>query len=282
MENVKTISTNLDELKTVFEDMNFKFVRLLDNTRKVLVNWNNAKPEPTWDKIFKLLNSKSSPIGNYILEFKIQQAKPATEYIFQKGNGLSANGGPQIIYKEVEKNSAVLTFEQAIAYEREIADLKSQLRQAELERDDWQRKYEEIPEEEEETEEEEQKPLGDQKPAWLSSIENIVPGIMSGWEKHLELKEKALNLEQQKLQQYGMPVIKRQAPQQQSTVPPEVIEKINEFIADENQLSTAEYDKIIASANGATSIEQILKTWSQVLPDSYAKLLDYLNLGEEQ
>lgn len=189
------------QIKSMAANQGYKFAALenLNGERLVSFNAYNKPVMKQLDTITLRLKAEAIPDGLYYVLFahSIAKMKNPDRYAIQKGKvtqeaiTMAESRTPQTLILQ-DKTPEVLTWKEALAMKEEIANLRAENArlQAEL-----TQALEELDEEPEEISE--GSPRG-----WdgiTTMLKDSAPGILSLFEKHLELRERRLNLDEMKL-----------------------------------------------------------------------------------
>lgn len=270
---------SLQELKTVFDDGFFNFIRVVDHNNETVVPRNQtvSKKTETWNRIFKVFSNKATAPGLYFFNFQTSPRQEAKQFQFVHGNvPIHTIQEQQIQTPRID----VRSYEQALADRTEIERLRFQVQTLEKERDEWKQKFVDLENEIEEYEETAQTPtqpipLSEPANPWTKIIESIAPGILAAWGEHNELKKKQIELEFIKAKQPAPNFQQQpQQPQQQEQdIPEDLSNAIDEYILNLEQTDPEFVNALRGLLPGCQTKLQWLQKFSAAFPEEYGKMI---------
>jgi DNA gyrase/topoisomerase IV subunit A len=174
------------DIEKIAKDFQYKYIELQSSDGRKLAHYNNT-PARLGAKI-KDINSLISkqPDGLYYLNYKISPKGDIFQFAYNKGNiNLSENSTPIIISPPVQNINNLEKFQTLQEWKRqeqEISELKNKIALMEMEKN-----YNGVEEEQEEP-----------KNAILGFAENILPTFMPILDKYLSLREREVQVNEQK------------------------------------------------------------------------------------
>jgi hypothetical protein len=176
------------DIEKIARDFQYKYIELQSNDGRKLAHYNNT-PARLGAKI-KDINSLLSkqPDGLYYLNYKISPKGDIFQFAYNKGNiNMSENSTPIIISPPVQNINNLEKFQTLQEWKRqeqEISELKNKIALMEMEKN-----FNGVEEEQEEP-----------KNAILGFAENILPTFMPILDKYLSLREREVQVNEQKVQ----------------------------------------------------------------------------------
>lgn len=174
------------DIEKIARDFQYKYIELQSSDGRKLAHYNNT-PARLGAKI-KDINSLLSkqPDGLYYLNYKISPKGDIFQFAYNKGNiNMSENSTPIIINSPVPNQNNLEKFQTLQEWKRqeqEISELKNKIALMEMEKN-----YNGVEEEQEEP-----------KNPILGFAENILPTFMPILDKYLSLREREVQVNEQK------------------------------------------------------------------------------------
>lgn len=273
--------SDLKELKKTIDGMSYSYCDLIDVEGKKLVIRNHKKPDfnSNLEKIIKKVNSPAIKKGSYLIRFYVASQQEPDVYVYHKGGVKTiSEDKPMPIVQAQEKPSKdsaerVLTWTQALSYQKEISELTFKVQLLERERDDWKVKYNELLNDRDEENDENvisEAPLS-AADSIKSIIENVMVTGMPVLDRLLSHREKKLDFEMMK---FG--ITPKQRPQQQQQQNPNneklILSRIDEYMTKLGEINPEVYDEIEEATENITDV----RSWLIFVRDNYQEIFPEL------
>lgn len=194
---------NIAELKKIAKEQGYKRAALegADSTRHLSFNAMTVKVDKQLDNIFTRLKSDVLPEGvyNVLMAHSIAKSNTPDRFVITKGKVSpevvqAAAAQPQIIIKEVEKATSVLTWEKALEMQNTISKLTAENETLKFQNNELQKQIEEL---EAEADESEGGGLSEGAQGLASILKEQAPVLTALAERYFDLEEKKINLRAQ-------------------------------------------------------------------------------------
>lgn len=212
----------IEELDDIFrEEDTYPYVALFSDTNKMMVhypaNTSVTKGKAGWERVRKRLLSKGLPDGFYIVKGKASPLKNVSPdvFYFKKGNVKEKELPPIQLAEPSKKSVDVLTYDAAIAANKDIANLTAEVSRLKMEIADRDKSIQVLEDDISEYEDDiaelsEKGGISDSK----QYLEDLVTTAIPIADRYFDLQEKKLALRAQELNG-GQRVLTPQQPQPQ-------------------------------------------------------------------
>lgn len=255
----------IEDLKGIQARQTYKYVCLTDQSNKVIIPFNTNKI-PISDRLNEIetrLQSQGLKDGYYMVKFKNSTSKTVStdDYMIYKGESLECAPDPQPI--QIEKQSfspEVLTYDQALKLNVEVASLKMEVAQLKKENASLKAEIEELESTAGVLSEESPEPgLMENATSFLNNAMGFIAPLL---DKHFELKEKRLGLQAVALEARLNSMNKNSFAQSEQASKGTNVTKLDQTTIEDYIRSFQEnpefYEKLAAIYNNATSQENFL------------------------
>lgn len=280
----------LAECKKFLQEQGYKHVSLQTSDGRDVVKYNTSKmkPEERIEQMETRLSSPTLPDGYYIFlgKYNMQRDSVPDKFYIAKGDVKELDKQPEVVTDPAKPEKNALTYDQAIKMNKKIAELTAQLGTTQSERDEYRGKYYELLAEVEEIanetpDEEEEEPEGILSEENIGNVGKFVESISANlipiFDRHYDLKAKALEIEEGK-------VIERLV--RQGFVVPPAHNNGNTENAARQQKQTIEVPELSEEERaGMTPEEQhqydllVLAEIAQKDPVRYREIVEQMNAG---
>lgn len=267
----------LEELDKIFLEETYPYVALFSNTNKMMVPYpaNSAvkKGKAGWERVRKRLESNGLSDGYYTIKGKSSPLKNIAPdiFYFKKGN-VQEKDLPTVQLAEAPKEKAdrVLTYDAAIASNKEISDLTAEVKALKLEIEQQDERIADLEHELSECEEEieglsENGGISDSRKYMEDLVITAVPIL----DRYFDVQEKRIELRKQELNggqriapppssAYQSPEVQRERQQEQQPRPTK--EDAKEFWDKMGVLlesDPAEYQRVMQKLQDEQGFEQV-------------------------
>lgn len=255
----------IEDLKGIQAKQAYKYVCLTDQSNKIIIPFNTNKI-PISERIHEIetrLQSQGLKDGYYMVKFKNTTSKTVStdDYMIYKGESLEFAPDPQpVIIEKQSFSPEVLTYDQALKLNVEVASLKMEVAQLKKENAALKAEIEEMENNPGLLSEESEEPgLMENATSFLNNAMGFIAPLL---DKHFELREKKLGLEAVALEARLNSMNKNPFAQSQQASKGTNVTKLDQTTI-EDFIRTFEdqpevYEQLAAIYNNATSQETFL------------------------
>ncbi len=195
----------IDEIREIQDEQKYKFIGLNTSGGKEVIKQNNAAvtPEKKLDMIETRLKAPKFKDGYYVVYCRSHHSSEPDNYTIIKGDPATVSEAPTPApAPEVSKAPSVLTYDKAIAMNKEIAELKAEVERLKGELDRKTTDYDELLDEAQTLEQEREDTLAETNVAPNSTatmVKEVATLLVPIMDRHYDMQEQKMLIERGKL-----------------------------------------------------------------------------------